>query len=169
MAPFEFIELFNFLAKIFLIRKYYFGLGNTYAAAAANPDLFISGGQIARIWASILHYRNFRRNTLQSWYISLAFSGIYSKSVFLNQQRTNKQKNMFCNTLNYFLVAWCNCFCLFWYFIVHTLIPSHSYSYIIRRHSPKFLSISSSQVSSVGKTSLGCRATLLSVCVSTSA
>ncbi len=44
--------------------------------------------------------------------------------------------------------------CLFWYFIVHTFIPSHSYSTSIRRHSPRFLSISSSLVSSVGKTSV---------------
>jgi hypothetical protein len=52
VALFEFIELFNFLAKIFLIRKYYFRLGNVrvyaaFVAAAANPpDLFISGGQM---------------------------------------------------------------------------------------------------------------------------
>jgi hypothetical protein len=41
-----FSELFNFLVKISLIRKYYFGLGNVrvYAAAvaaAANSDLFV--------------------------------------------------------------------------------------------------------------------------------
>jgi hypothetical protein len=56
------------------------------------------------------------------------------------------------------LVAWCHSFCLFGYFIVHTFIPSHSYCTFIRHHSPKFLSIFSSLVSSVGKTSLGCRA-----------
>jgi hypothetical protein len=53
VALFEFIELFTFSAKISPIRKYYFGLGNVrvYAAAvaaAANPDLFISGGQMLR-------------------------------------------------------------------------------------------------------------------------
>jgi hypothetical protein len=52
------------------------------------------------------------------------------------------------------LKVWWHDFCLFVYFIVHTFIPSHSYS----SHSPKFLSIFSSLVSSVGKTSLGCRA-----------
>ncbi len=40
------------------------------------------------------------------------------------------------------------------YSTVHTFIPSHSYSTFIRRHMPRFLSISSSLVSSVGKTSL---------------
>jgi hypothetical protein len=39
-----------------------------------------------------------------------------------------------------------------------TFILSHSYSTFIRRNSLRFLSISSSLVSSVGKTSLGCRA-----------
>jgi hypothetical protein len=43
------------------------------------------------------------------------------------------------------------------YFLVHTFSPSHSYNTFIRRHSPRFLSISSSLISSVGKTSLGCR------------
>ncbi len=47
---------------------------------------------------------------------------------------------------------------IFWYFIEHTFIASHSYSTFIRRHSPRFLSISSSLVSTVGKTSLGCQA-----------
>jgi hypothetical protein len=52
VALFEFIELFTFSAKISLIRKYYFGLGNvrvyaaSVAAAANPPDLFISGGQM---------------------------------------------------------------------------------------------------------------------------
>jgi hypothetical protein len=58
------------------------------------------------------------------------------------------------------LVAWYHSFCFFYYFLVHTFIPPHSYS-TFRRHSPRFLSISSissSLVSSVGKTSLGCRA-----------
>jgi len=42
-------------------------------------------------------------------------------------------------------------------FILH--ITSHSYSKFIRHHSPRFFFfISSSPVSSVGKTSLGCRA-----------
>ncbi len=56
------------------------------------------------------------------------------------------------------LVAWCHSLCLFWYYILHTFIPSHSYNTFIRRHSPRLLPISSSLVSSVGKTSLGCRA-----------
>ncbi len=41
---------------------------------------------------------------------------------------------------------------------VHTSIPSHSYNTFIRRHSPGPLSISSSLLSLVGKTSLWCRA-----------
>ncbi len=53
------------------------------------------------------------------------------------------------------LVAWCHSFCLFWYYVLYNI---HSYSKFIRHHSPRFLSISSSLVSSVGKTSLGCRA-----------
>ncbi len=36
--------------------------------------------------------------------------------------------------------------------------PSHSYNPFIRRQSPRFFSISSSPISSVGKTSPGCRA-----------
>ncbi len=36
-------------------------------------------------------------------------------------------------------MAWCHCFCLFWYFLVHTIIPSHSYSTFIRRNSSRFL------------------------------
>ncbi len=55
-------------------------------------------------------------------------------------------------------MTWCHCFCLFWYFLVHTFGPSHSYNSFIRRHSPSFLSISSLLVSSVGKTSPECRA-----------
>ncbi len=47
---------------------------------------------------------------------------------------------------------------MIWYIILHTFIPSHSYSTFISGHSPRFLSISSSLVSSVGKTFLGCRA-----------
>ncbi len=59
---------------------------------------------------------------------------------------------------NFHLINWrfgCLMPLLFWYFLVHTL---HSYYTIIRRHSPRFLSISSSLVNSEGKTSLGCRA-----------
>jgi hypothetical protein len=35
-------------------------------------------------------------------------------------------------------------FCLFWYYTVHTFCPALSYITFICRHSPKFLSISSS-------------------------
>ncbi len=52
------------------------------------------------------------------------------------------------------MVAWCHSFCLFWY-LFSTYIHSITF---IRRHSPRFLSISSSLVSSVGKTSLWCPA-----------
>ncbi len=54
------------------------------------------------------------------------------------------------------VLKWCYYFCLFWYFIVHTIIPLHSYKTFIHRHSPRILSIFSSLVSSVGKTYLGC-------------
>ncbi len=40
------------------------------------------------------------------------------------------------------LVAWLRSFCLFCYFLVHTFIQSHSYNTFIRRHPPRFLSIS---------------------------
>ncbi len=56
------------------------------------------------------------------------------------------------------LKVWWHDFCFFVYFIVHKFIPSHSFRTFIRHHSPKFLSILSSLGSSVGKTSLGCRA-----------
>ncbi len=50
-------------------------------------------------------------------------------------------------------------FCLFFIFYnIHTFIQSHSYTTFIRRHSPGPLSIPSSHLSSVGKTSLWCRA-----------
>jgi hypothetical protein len=54
--------------------------------------------------------------------------------------------------LKVWLVAWCH----FFYLIFSS--PSHSYHTVIRRLSPRFLSILSSLASSVGKTSLGCRA-----------
>ncbi len=38
------------------------------------------------------------------------------------------------------LVASCHSFCLFWYYMLHSFIPSHSYSIFIRSHSPRFLS-----------------------------
>jgi hypothetical protein len=88
VALFEFIELFTFLAKISPIRKYYFGLGNVYAAtvtAAANSDLFISGGYC---YPSLLELL---AQSITKLIFSLAFSGIYYRSVFLNQQRTNKK------------------------------------------------------------------------------
>jgi len=52
----------------------------------------------------------------------------------------------------------CHSFCYFWYFLVHTLIPSHSYCTFIRRHSLMFFSLSSLLVNSVGKTYLWRRA-----------
>ncbi len=57
------------------------------------------------------------------------------------------------------LVAGCHSFCLFFIFYnIHTIIQSHSYKTFIRRHWPGPLSISSSLVSSVGKSSQWCRA-----------
>ncbi len=59
------------------------------------------------------------------------------------------------------LVAGCHSFCLFSYFLltyIHTFIQSHSHNTFIRRHSLGPLSISSSLESSVGRTSLWCRA-----------
>ncbi len=53
------------------------------------------------------------------------------------------------------LVALCHCF---FFIYLRFSSPSYSYNTFIRRHSPRFLSISSLLVSSVGKTSLGCRA-----------
>jgi hypothetical protein len=58
-------------------------------------------------------------------------------------------------------VAWCHSFCLFnkFYSAYSTLILSQSHiSTFIRHHLLRFLSISSSLVSSVGKTSVGWRA-----------
>jgi hypothetical protein len=53
------------------------------------------------------------------------------------------------------LVAGCHSFCLFFIFYnIHAFILSHSYNTFIRPHSPRPLSISSSLVSSVGKTYL---------------
>jgi hypothetical protein len=51
-------------------------------------------------------------------------------------------------------------FCLFLKFYCNysTFILSHSFSTVIYHHSLRFLSISSTLVSSVGKTSLGCQA-----------
>ncbi len=54
------------------------------------------------------------------------------------------------------LVAGCHSFCLFSYFL--TYMHSFNHSTFICRHSLKPLSISSSLVCSVGKTSLWCRA-----------
>ncbi len=57
------------------------------------------------------------------------------------------------------LVAECHSFCLFFIFYnLHTFIQSHSYNTFIHRHSLRPLSISSSLLCSVGKTSLWCRA-----------
>ncbi len=54
------------------------------------------------------------------------------------------------------LLAWCYSFCLFLkVFLVHTV---HSFYHIHPSHSLRFLSISSSLVSSMGKPSLECRA-----------
>ncbi len=65
-----------------------------------------------------------------------------------------------CCSIFFFLVmAWCYsffCFFLKFYSPYSTFILSHSYSTFIRRHSIRFLSWS--LVSSVGKTSLRCRA-----------
>ncbi len=52
------------------------------------------------------------------------------------------------NAINTDFEPWYHSLCLFWYYILHSFIPSHSYSTsFIRRHSPRFLSISSSLVS----------------------
>ncbi len=54
------------------------------------------------------------------------------------------------------LVARCHSFCLFFVFYdIHTFIESHSHNTFIRRHSPRFLSISSWLISSVGKPPCG--------------
>jgi hypothetical protein len=59
------------------------------------------------------------------------------------------------------LVAGCHSFCLFFIFFVtyiHSFIQSHSYNTFIHHHSLGPLSISSSLESSVGRSSLWCRA-----------
>ncbi len=60
------------------------------------------------------------------------------------------------------LKVWWHAATLFVYFSyiydIHTFISSHSYNTLVRRHSPRSLSISSSLWSSVRKTSLWCRA-----------
>ncbi len=69
-------------------------------------------------------------------------------------------KNFFyCKTIFFFLKVWwldATLFCLLWFFI--TYINSFDHNTFIRRHSLKPLSISSSLMCSVGKTSLWCRA-----------
>ncbi len=56
-------------------------------------------------------------------------------------------------------MAGCHSFCLiFIFYNIHTFIHSNSYNTFIHRHSPGPLSNSSSLVSSVGQTTLWCRA-----------